>query len=48
MLASHGLTYTPHPMTAEDYAMIEAIQADLDMYESAVAAVQEALDANAG
>ena len=22
-LASHGLTYTPHPMTAEDYAMIE-------------------------
>ena len=50
-IATHGLTYTPHPMTAEDYAMIEAMQADIDMNEAdsdaADAALQEALDANA-
>ena len=33
-------------MTAEDYAMIEAMQADIDMNEAADAFLQESIDAN--
>ena len=33
-LATQGLSYTPHPMTPEDYAMIQAMQEDIDQNEA--------------